>query len=369
MRDTMHCSLCGAVIPAEEACSVGEDWICDDCRMESTVLCECCGERIYSSDNAGDNRTPLCRSCYDRSYTTCQHCGRTILEEDAYYDSDDDPYCYDCYTRHHRRFIHDYYYKPEPIFYGEGNRYMGVELEIDDGGETDANAEKILAVANRDGDELMYAKHDGSLNDGFELVTAPCSLHYHCTQVPWGDVLETAKKLNYLSHGSGTAGLHIHVSRAAFGENADEQDCCIARILYFFEKHWEELLKFSRRTRSQMEQWAARYGYKDRPMDILEHAKKGTSKGRYACVNLENTHTIEFRIFRGTLKLNTLIASMQMIDKICDLAIYLSDEELKALSWTSFVAGISKETYPELVQYLKERRLYVNEPVEMEVEV
>ena len=57
---------------------------------------------------------------------------------------------------------------------------------------------------------------------------------------------------------------------------------------------------------------------------------------------------------------------MQLIDKICDVALFLSDEEVKALSWTTFVSGCQA---PELVQYLKERRLYVNEPVNTEEEV
>ena len=44
-----------------------------------------------------------------------------------------------------------------------------------------------------------------------------------------------------------------------------------------------------------------------------------------------------------------------------------TDEEIKDMSWTTFVAGCSH--LPELVQYLKERRLYVNEPVTAEAEV
>ena len=66
------------------------------------------------------------------------------------------------------------------------------------------------------------------------------------------------------------------------------------------------------------------------------------------------------------LKLNTLLATLQLVDRICDVALYLSDEELKDMSWSTFVAGC---TQPELVQYLKERRLYVNEPVVAEAEV
>ena len=36
------------------------------------------------------------------------------------------------------------------------------------------------------------------------------------------------------------------------------------------------------------------------------------------------------------------------------------------MSWTTFVSGCQE---PELVQYLKERRLYVNEPVIVEEEL
>ena len=101
-------------------------------------------------------------------------------------------------------------------------------------------------------------------------------------------------------------------------------------------------------------------------MEILEHAKKGVHAGRYTCVNLTNPDTVEFRIFRGTLKTNTIFAALQLVDRVCDAACFLSDEELKALSWTSFAAGC---TQPELVKYLKERQLYVNEPVAAEEEV
>lgn len=44
---------------------------------------------------------------------------------------------------------------------------------------------------------------------------------------------------------------------------------------------------------------------------MLEHVKKGHGS-RYTCVNLTNADTIEFRMFRGTLKLNTLIATLQL---------------------------------------------------------
>ena len=371
MTDTFTCANCGTSFPTTDHREFAGEELCPACLEEETVCCSRCGTRIWSEDNAGTENTPLCQECYDRYYTNCEHCGVLLSNSDVYYEEDDDdapPLCYDCFQRSAgaKGTIHDYYFKPDPIFYGTAPRYFGVELEIDDGGENSHNAARILNLANDFCESRIYCKHDGSLNDGFEIVTHPMSLDYHLNQMPWAAICKETVSMGYTSHQARTCGLHIHVSRTAFGENEAQQDLCIARILYFFEKHWEELLKFSRRTQRQLEHWAARYGFKEQPMEILDHAKKGYHSGRYACVNLTNRHTIEFRIFRGTLKYNTLAAALQLVDRICDVALCLSDEELKALSWTTFASGCQA---PELVRYLKERRLYVNEPVELEEEI
>ena len=223
-----------------------------------------------------------------------------------------------------------------------------------------------LSILDNSGRELIYCKHDGSLNDGFEIVTHPMTLDFHKNNMPWAEIMEEAKKMGYLSHQAETCGLHVHVNRTTFGNTESEQEAAIARVLYFFEKFWEELLKFSRRTQRQLDHWAARYGYKEKPKDILDHAKGHNSPGRYTAVNLTNRDTVEFRMFRGTLKCNTLIATLELLDNICEMAVYLTDKDVQGLSWTSFVVGC---TQPELVQYLKERRLYVNDAVASEEDV
>lgn len=370
MPETFHCSICGSQPPISERTEFDGQELCEHCLGEETVTCTVCGEHIWNDDNAGNSDTPLCQRCYDRSYCSCIRCGALIHNDDANYNYDDEddcePLCSHCYNAsEHNGPIHDYYYKPEPIFYGTGDRYFGVELEIDGAGEVSGNAQRILDIANAI-DESAYCKHDGSLDEGFEVVTHPMTLPYHVSTMPWPDILSAALELGYTSHRARTCGLHVHVNRSTFGATEEELDACIARVLYFFEKHWEELLKFSRRTELQLKRWAARYGYKEQPMEILDHAKKGYGGGRYSCVNLQNRDTVEFRMFRGTLKYNTVIATLQLVNRVCDVAISLSNEEMKALSWTSFVAGVQESELPELVQYLKERRLYINEPVEAE---
>ena len=369
MKRTFLCAHCGGRYLIPFQISFGDTELCRDCAEETTVVCADCGTRIRREDNAGDADTPLCRDCFARHYDHCVRCGRTVRRLYALYENGDDeeryPYCPACYEQRGEG-IHEYSYKPTPIFYGVGPRYFGVELEIDEGGEYDRNARLVMNVGNTEGREHIFCKHDGSLDDGFEVVSHPMSIDYHMDEMPWCDVLAKARELHYTSHKACTCGLHVHVSRAAFGATEAEQDAAIARILYFFEKHWEELLKFSRRTQRQMENWAARYGYKNEPKEILDHAKSQHPRRRYACVNLTNADTIEFRIFRGTLKLNSFLATIQLVDRICDVAMNSSDEELKNLSWTTFAAGCER---PELVQYLKERRLYVNEPTETDEEV
>lgn len=368
MKELERCSVCGEPHTEEQMTEFDGKLMCQSCLARKTVQCYHCGERIWSVDNQGTISMPLCTNCYEDYYTSCVECGRIIRREYACYeDGNDEPLCQCCYddSRGHEC-IEDYYYKPEPIFYGEGKRFFGVELEVDDGGECDVSAAAVVRIGNSNGLEHIYCKHDGSLNDGFEIVTHPMTLDYHLNEMPWKNVLVRLKNLNYLSHQAGTCGLHIHINRTSLGENYEEQETCIARILYFFEKHWEELLKFSRRTNRQLERWAARYGYKDKPKDILDHAKTGINNGRYSCINLQNQSTIEFRMFRGTLKLNTIIATLQLVNRVCDVAFCMSDEEIKNMSWTTFVSSCVE---PELIEYLKERRIYINEPIDCEEDI
>lgn len=342
--------------------------LCPDCLALLTSFCSHCDTRFWRNELHTRHDVALCSHCLDNYHSYCCECGRLVPNEELHYLNDDDNegYCDSCCHAHGPgQTVQNYYYKPEPIFYGEGKRFMGVELEIDEGGESNPKAAQIMNIANMNGLEQLYVKHDGSLNDGMELVSHPMTLDYHRNEMPWPSILHAAAQLGYYSHQTRTCGLHVHVNRTAFGETRVEQEDVIARILFFVENHWNELLRFSRRTAVQMAQWADRYGRKDDPKAVLDNAKEDQFE-RYKCVNLTNCDTIEFRMFRGTLKLNTFYATLQMVDRICDVALFLPDKEIQDLTWTDFAAGCAA---PELVQYLKERRLYVNEPVQGTEEV
>ena len=180
--------------------------------------------------------------------------------------------------------------------------------------------------------------------------------------MPWADLLYEAKK-PWLS-------LAIALKLAAcmyifqellLARHMQHKEECIARLVFFVEKFWSELLRFSRRTRSQLNRWAARYGMKLCPKEQIDHAKKFMCWQIHSCKSYKTVKLWKLRLFRGTLKLNTLIATLQFVNHLCEVAISLSDQELQDMSWFDFLDMISE---PELIQYLKERRLYVNEPVE-----
>lgn len=364
MEEKIYCSHCGTFIDTDNYEEFNGEIICSDCIDNHTYTCDCCGERIWSENAYGDDYITLCNHCYHTHYTRCSNCDCIIHEDDAYH-LDGYDYCRECYDeeRDKCRHIHDYGYKPEPIFYGDSKRYFGIELEIDGAGKDSDYAEELLDIANMR-DEHMYIKSDSSLDDGMEIVSHPMTLEFH-KDFCWEDIMHHAVRLGYRSHQTSTCGLHIHVNRNSLGIDRDEQDEVISRILYFVEHHWNEMLKFSRRSEYTMNRWAARYGYENSPKAILEEAKKD-NRGRYAAVNLCNYHTIEFRLFRGTLKYNTFISAIQLVNRICDIAVSMNDDELAKLSWSDFV---SKITDPELIQYLKERSLYINEKVTTEEEM
>lgn len=356
MEEKLICCICGCEISQGDELYVGEDVICENCAENECVTCECCGELIYQGNDLGENGLVLCESCYTNHYCRCFECNELINENDVYW-IDDECYCEECYNnRVENDCINDYCYKPEPIFYGYGNRYYGIELEIDKGGKYGDYAKIILDTANIQ-NQHIYIKSDSSLDDGFEIVSHPMTLKYHLEEMNWESILQTAKNLGYYSHDTSTCGYHVHISRKALGSTYDEQEDVISKIMYFIELHWNEMLKFSRRTESNMNRWSARLGY--------EKAKYG-SRGRYVAVNIENYSTVEIRMFRGTLKYNTFIATLQMVNTIVDIAINLTDEEINHQSWSDFVSTI-EET--ELIQYLKERNLYINEPVMSEEKV
>ena len=188
MRRNFVCTNCGDTFDIEELNVFDGEELCTACFEDETIVCEDCDTRVWLEDTVNVGRT-ICQACFDNDYTTCENCGRAVHVDDAYYlDDQDYAYCQRCYDEIAlNKFIHDYSYKPDPIFYGNAERYLGVELEIDGAGQDESNAEKLLDIANNS-EKRIYIKHDGSLDSGMEIVSHPMTLDYHLNKMRCGQI-------------------------------------------------------------------------------------------------------------------------------------------------------------------------------------
>ena len=137
-----------------------------------------------------------------------------------------------------------------------------------------------------------------------------------------------------------------------------EQDLTIAKIMLLFDRWYNSnIVQFTRRNLSSMRRWAdkpdAGIDPNDDNISAIDKSKK-TANHRYKAINLQNTYTVEFRIFRGTLKRDTIIASIQWVDVFIR---YCRKTQLKDLFNVSWEDIFAKTGHSELTEYLKQRNL------------
>lgn len=350
-----YCDSCGEVVEKITNLSHYSKKVCDKCLEEHYSKCDDCGKYYRKGDFYNYTNKKVCCNCAD-NYYQCETCKNAVLRSKAIikrsdYAWESRVYCSDeCYNLRPYR-IKDHSYKPEPQFKSCDNEntklFMGIELEVDKGGENNQKAGELVNILSRD---FVYCKHDGSLKNGFEIVTQPATFKYHMSQKEkYSEAFQHLVSQGYKSHVGGTCGLHIHVSKNYFGEY-DEQEANIAKVLYVFEKFWGKFIILSRRTQKQLNRWAARYCFRN-DIGYKDNIYLAKQKGRYLAVNLSNDNTIEFRMFRGTLNIESFLATIQLISTICEKCKNTPIDQIQMMSFDDFV----KTDYKELNNYIQRR--------------
>lgn len=252
--------------------------------------------------------------------------------------------------------VYHYGYKPIPVFHGEGTQF-GIELECDALNHRDCDRQSAVYELNEmsDNHDLFYLKQDSSLDYGFEIVTHPASLEFFRTEFPWKEVTETAVNYGLRGHDVPTAGLHIHVERGALGDDHDEQDMHLTRLILTLSTHWRTVERFSRRRDSRWAQlnYAGAYD-KTNPVhrDKMTRAK---GAGHSIAINTEHKSTYEFRIFKSSLRPSTVLASIEFVAMLIEYVKRNDDETIQAHNWSDVIAKAGDYTY--LPQYLLERKI------------
>lgn len=248
-------------------------------------------------------------------------------------------------------YIKPYNYLPDQFYFNHSannadNLYLGIELEIDKGGRNDDVAKFIIDFL---GKYSCYIKHDGSLENGMEIVTHPSTLEFH-KSLPYENLFKDLSEKGYKSHDTVTCGYHIHVNRNFFGENPTTQDLNITKILYLLEKHWDKVKIIARRDSNG---YSKRFHMKenDSMFDLLVKAK-GEYSSKYNMINLQHPDTIEFRMFKGTLKYETFIATMEFV---CNLVYLCKEIQLEDIQSINFKDILDIKPTEYLDTYIQDR--------------
>jgi len=366
------CTKCDGAIWHDDSCTNEDgDIYCTDCYSEEYCHCEACEKELRKRDaQAGSDDCYYCDDCYSERFSSCSHCEHPFRNDDLIYIEDDDEYlCSDCNTQRRGKCIHDYGYRPEPIFNKvkwEQPLYMGVELEVQrEDGEVGEYAEDLMKFLKGQGvDSHFYLKRDCSIGDnGFEIVTHPFTLQFAHKNIGFQKILDWLDKNDFTSEEGGDCGLHVHISRDFF----EELD--ITKLRLFFRANMEYLKTFSKRTGSK-EKEEEDYHYcefeKSSLMDIVKDCPQEDRYWAFNCFK-SSRETVEIRVFRGTLNIKRFIAILQFVDaishfvkKIGVASLVVGEGQYKNNSWKLFLdLAREQNEYGVMLRHFKEMEICV----------
>lgn len=379
------CERCGNAewLGDDEQVNVGGDrelW-CQDCANSSAFKCYDCGEYFADDEHYySDDDIILCENCYNDDWYHCENCGSLVRSCNVVW-RHDTPYCNDCCSED---IIHNYHSDIRPLRWHtlkadtdrKNELFVGVELEIDSDYEDYSpddfahDAQAIVGAANYDIDEDVVVEHDGSLDYGFELISSTASVDYHINSYGWEDMMREALDRDYVSHGKGTCGLHVHMDRRYFSDAMENVEWN-AIILVTNNADW--MKKFSRRVD---------FGYCAFPEGV-EPFKPEDFKPAYARTSTRNAYeelqdirnewinhyhalnfaggaTIEMRFNRGTLNFNTFTATLQFVQMFADAMKHSRLDTCARISLKWFKRVAKRRGYTQFLDYLKKHGIEEN---------
>lgn len=251
-----------------------------------------------------------------------------------------------------KTYIHQFNYVPKYIKHfmpGESEDttlLLGAEIEVGGNNNISSDNDKnstvkkciqIMNGSDSDEENLIYSTHDSTVQ--IEFDTMPCSLEFHKNKMNYREMFEYLDKEGYKGHDCETAGLHIHANRNYLGKSRISQELVISKILYILEKFNDEICVIARRDNDYSE-FA---GEKQNEDSIVELYGKYKDKGKRAALNLQHKDTIEFRMFKSTLKYETFILTLEFVKDIIDYAKSVDIEEIELAKWSDLMNCFSSE--------------------------
>lgn len=251
-----------------------------------------------------------------------------------------------------KTYIHQFNYVPKYIKHfmpGESEDttlLLGAEIEVGGNNNISSDNDKnstvkkciqIMNGSDSDEENLIYSTHDSTVQ--IEFDTMPCSLEFHKNKMNYREMFEYLDKEGYKGHDCETAGLHIHANRSYLGKSRISQELVISKILYILEKFNDEICVIARRDN----EYSEFVGSKKEENSLVELYGKYKDHGKRAALNLQHKDTIEFRMFRSTLKYETFILTLEFVKDIIDYAKSVDIEEIELAKWSDLMNCFSSE--------------------------
>jgi hypothetical protein len=281
---------------------------------------------------------------------TCEHCDELRWQDDDHEcDSSDDDV---------NGVIHNFNYKPYPQFFGVGKYYLGLELEVESSNDKYDDAQ----WAQDNLGAHAYMKSDGSLNNGFEIVTHPHTLDRYQKDFNWTSIKKLGNR-GCRSWNTTTCGIHVHVSRTAFGDpsepkfhNPEWNDWVLKR-----QAHELRFMKLIYDNQHQVERISGRassFARFDDKGNLVNKVKHGHQRNdRYSAVNTENENTLEVRVFKGSLRPERVLSALEFVHASVEYTRDLRvNNKAKPFSWIRFTSYIydNINTYANLALIMEE---------------
>ena len=315
--------------------------------------CNNCNEYLIRTEMHHWEGDRYCDNCYSDNVYNCEECNYLIWSGDSH----------DCPNERDEddrdSVIHSFSYKPSPYFFGKAKFYLGFELEVETRSQSGSRYEGAELAQNELGAHA-YMKEDGSLNDGFEIVTHPHTLKEYGSNFNWS-TLDRLRRQGYRSWSTETCGLHVHISRTAFGIT-NEEGVHFTRVILARQAHELRFMKLIYDNQRQVERIAGRNNtnyasFMDKG-NLVRTVKYGSqNNGRYSAVNTDNNDTLEVRVFRGSLRKERVLSALEFVHACAEYTRDLPvNGKNRALTWLHFTAYVSThaETYPNLSTIMSE---------------
>jgi hypothetical protein len=353
------CEHCGGGYPQGEVTERydgAEEYLCNHCRELHYIQCDGCGDWVRDGDVTSVNGSDRCESCME-GMEQCRGCGDWFDSDDDDWTYGEDGYCRACAEREREReqeereneVIGSHNDKVNTRPAGKGPVWYGVELEVEAGDDRVESAEDtISALDDYDRGDDYEIKRDGSLDNGFEIVTRPADWDWH--KEFWGNIAtpRAAGRIGIKSWKTTTCGMHVHASRKPLTELQ------IAKIALFLNRRANAELISAIAGRDIL----AYYYCQSKALRDKPRMSEREQTARYEPLNLYNRETIEFRIFKGTLKLSSILKNIEFCQALiayCAPASRSLDDALDGDKWLEWMRK-ERKTYPNLAEWLTVKR-------------